>query len=455
MRIFANNSKYAFYLLLLFLLSLVANNIHFDENFPLYFFHVLIAIISIIIVMRKDCAMMVQGAGVFFLVFFSLFPIYELSNEIIYWQGAAFTSEIRLFGAVISFIFVLLFWCALSIRFSFSTGFSLFIQKLFEIDEISTKKFRVLIFFSTIAFLLLFHFYSYHAQSLFVKGGEHSIDLNVDTKTAYIIIEFFLRPLIFNISLVCILFSPKSIFFKIFLILIMVFACSPSGVSRFLVAALYMPLVIIALMSQLSNKKIILSYYFYLYPSLLLLGLCMIFPILEIFRNFSFEKFSEFSYIHYQMSGSFDAFQLFLRALDVGQINYGYGFLGALLFFIPRSIWPSKPMTSSIEIAQLSDLSWVNVSMPIIGELYLNFWYFGIILGSPLIALLFKKIDSFYLRYKCSNLSLGHLVYFQLACLVVINFRGGFLSTFAYTVSILITWLLIAVILVEKGDYKD
>jgi len=453
MQFFTNNLKYEFYLLVLLSFILIAINVQIDENALLYLVHILIGIISVIIVTRKDCAMMTQASGIFFLVFFSISPIYELSNEIIYWEGEVFTYKTRLIGVIMTFLFVLFFWLALSIKFSFNNGCSSLIQKLFSINTITTKEKRLFLFFSIIGFFFLLHLYSYQIQSLFVISGEFAVDLNIDTKASYLIVQFFLRPLIFNMGLVYILFSSKTMFYKIFLILLIICVCSPSGVSRFLVAALYMPLILLGLMCRL-KKKIVFSHNFYAFPSLLLISLFVIFPLIEIFRNFSFEKFNNFSYFENQLGGSFDAFQMFLRALDVGSVNYGYGFLGAFLFFIPRAIWHSKPVTSGLEISQLSSLRLENVSMPIIGELYLNFWYFGIILGAPLIALLFKKIDSYYLRYKCSNFSLGHLVYLQLACLVVINFRGGLLSTLAYTISILLTWFLIVLILGTKSNLK-
>ena len=172
-----------------------------------------------------------------------------------------------------------------------------------------------------------------------------------------------------------------------------------------------------------------------------------------MFRDFYIEKFNNFSFYEYQLGGSFDAFQMFLRALELGSVSYGYGFIGVLLFFIPRSIWPSKPLTSGIEISQLANLRLENVSMPIIGELYLNFWYFGIIFGAPLLAMFFKQIDWYYLKYKNSHLSLGHLVYFQLVGLVIYNLRGGLLSSFAFTVSILTTWLIIFFMIDPKNTH--
>ncbi|MBT8534602.1 oligosaccharide repeat unit polymerase [Polynucleobacter paneuropaeus] len=430
------------------------NQLDLYQNFPLILTHVLIGIISVKIVVRLDCGMLTQAAGIFFLIFFSIFPINELNNEIIYWGGEDFTGEARLFGACATLLFVFFFWTALNVKFSSSNINHPLINKLFIIQTISAKKVKWLIFFSFFGMLILFQIYDFQLYSLFVKGGEFSEGSNVESKIAHLFVEFFLRPMLFNMGLTYILLSPKNVIYKAFFILVMFFSASPSGISRFLVAALYMPLVLAILMIRRHKNSVALSHNLYLFPSLLLLGLIFIFPLLEVFRDFSIEKLTNFSFSEYQNGGHFDAFQMFLRALDVGVINYGYGFLGALLFFIPRSIWPSKPVTSGIEISQLSDLRLDNVSMPIIGELYLNFWYFGIIFGAPLIALLFKKIDSIYLKYKCSSLSLGHLIYFQLAGLVIYNMRGGFLSSFAYTVSILMTWLLIGLILAAKMPFN-
>jgi oligosaccharide repeat unit polymerase len=446
------NSKYVFYLLLLILFSLIVTKFRFDENALFYLLHFYIGIISVLIVKRKDCAMLTQASGIFFVVFFSVFPIIELSNEIIYWEGKSFTIENRLLGTSMVFLFVFFFWLTLNIKFYCKNNRISYFQKLFEINDIPVKKFYLLLFFLITLFFFELNILSYNITSLFVKGGEFGYVIDFDTKANYLFFEFFVRPLIFNIGLACILLSKNKIFYKIFILFIILFAASPSGISRFLFAALYIPLLMIALMSRYRKKKIVISDNLYLFPILLLIGFFFIFPLIEIFRNFSFEKFGDFSYDSYQLGGSFDAFQMFLRALEVGNINFGYGFLGTLFFFIPRSIWPSKPVGSGLEISQLSNLRLENVSMPIIGELYLNFWYFGIFLGSISVALLFKKIDSYYLRNKCCNLSLGHLMYFQLAVLVIVNFRGGILSTFAYTVSILTTWILIFVILVSKDN---
>ena len=446
-----NRSAYLFCVLVMLPFGYILSDIDFHKNFLLVFVHVIIGFISIKIIMRKDSAMLVQAAGVFFLIFFAIFPIYELSNNIIYWDGDDFSSEIRFFGTFAVFIFVLFFWTALTITLPYNKKGLPFFFSLFRIHAVSAQKKKWFFFYSIIGIFLLFNLYQFQILALFVKGGEFGDGLNVDLKAGFLFVEFFLRPLIFNMGLVVVLLGSNNIFHKIFFILVMIFSASPSGVSRFLVAALYMPLVLAILMGRKNKNEINLSDNFYLFPNLLLFGTFFLFPLLDVFRNFSFERFSNFSFFEHVVGGSFDAFQMFLRALEFGSVNYGYGFLGVLLFFIPRSIWPSKPITSGIEISLLAGLRNENVSMPIIGEFYLNFWFFGIIIGASLTAIILKKIDWYYLRHKNSNLSLGHLLYFQLAGLVMYNMRGGLLSSFAYTVSILTTWLIITHVLNSKN----
>lgn len=75
MRHFLDNSKYLFYLLLSLLIGLIVHEFHFDQNILLYLLHIYIGIISVMIMIRKDCAMLTQASGVFFLIFFQFFQL--------------------------------------------------------------------------------------------------------------------------------------------------------------------------------------------------------------------------------------------------------------------------------------------------------------------------------------------------------------------------------------------
>lgn len=437
------DARWLFYGQILVLVGAVLVEIRHLEDLPLIFAHLLIALFAIAVIVRKNAGMLTQAAGIFFFMFFAIIPIHELNNEIIYWEGSALSYEQRTIGALASLLFVALFYWVLKVEFP---KLQINSRSAFQNQNISTRRARGAILIALALLLLVFKLYSFNILALFVKGGEFGGDMNVDAKASFLMGEFFLRPLIFNLGLALIFLSHMGRALKFFCLTIMVVAASPSGVPRFLVAALYLPIVLVYLSSTWRNNRPRLQEHKYLLPNLLLFGLAFVFPFLEVFRYFSFEKLNSFDLFEYLEVGHFDAYQMFMRALDVGTINYGYGFLGTLFFFVPRSIWESKPITSGIEISQIAGLRLDNVSMPIIGEFFLNFWYVGIIIGPVIIALLLKIVDEAYGRYNAQQISLRHLVYFELVGLVVYNMRGGLLSSFAYTVSILFTWALIHLI---------
>jgi len=80
-------------------------------------------------------------------------------------------------------------------------------------------------------------------------------------------------------------------------------------------------------------------------------------------------------------------------------ISWGYQLLGSIFFFIPRSIWTTKPVGSGFTVANLFGWDFDNVSMPLIGEGYSNFGVFGIVVLAIAMGALLKKIDvNYYLR---------------------------------------------------------
>lgn len=66
--------------------------------------------------------------------------------------------------------------------------------------------------------------------------------------------------------------------------------------------------------------------------------------------------------------------------VDSQGIIWGSNFLGVLLFWIPRSLWPGKPMGTGSIIAQHHGYSYTNVSSPLPAEAYVGFGVVGLIL---------------------------------------------------------------------------
>src|SRR5699024_6386774 len=122
--------------------------------------------------------------------------------------------------------------------------------------------------------------------------------------------------------------------------------------------------------------------------------------------------------------GDFDSFSMLIRAIIVIEqrgIFWGYQLLGSLFFFIPRSIWSTKPVGSGYTVGKILNWDFTNVSMPLIGEFYMNFGQLGVIILAILLGTILKKLDSSYFQH--INNSNSHISFIE----IVFPFTIGFL----------------------------
>ncbi len=87
----------------------------------------------------------------------------------------------------------------------------------------------------------------------------------------------------------------------------------------------------------------------------------------------------------------YDAFSMFACAVfRTGDSGFAAGTytLSVILFFIPRTLWPDKPLASSIELGQFlmqHHSGWFdNLSCPPFGDFYMDFGTFGVVCGGLL-----------------------------------------------------------------------
>ncbi len=108
---------------------------------------------------------------------------------------------------------------------------------------------------------------------------------------------------------------------------------------------------------------------------------------------------------------------------------YGSGIIPAFLFFIPRSLWPGKPVATGYFISQL----WFgkpdpesNLSPLPTGELYINFGIFGLLLGTFLAGKA-VRITNAYLRQHSENVVVW-LAWLSIVPDFATEWRGDFTS---------------------------
>ncbi len=114
--------------------------------------------------------------------------------------------------------------------------------------------------------------------------------------------------------------------------------------------------------------------------------------------------------------------------------THGRQLMGVALFFVPRSVWPDKPIGSGAFLFNQLDLGFNNVACTFLAEGYINFGVVGSLVFAVLMALVIARYDSwFWRRSSHQRFSLSRLFYFVAIGMLFYMLRGDLMSSFAYT----------------------
>lgn len=139
---------------------------------------------------------------------------------------------------------------------------------------------------------------------------------------------------------------------------------------------------------------------------------------------------------------NYDAFANIMATIDYVHkfgFSYGYQLLGGLLFFIPRSIWYSKPYSTGQVVGEhlISDFgfNFSNLSNPLVSESFINFGFLGIIIFPIILAYIFIKMTK-WLR---SHNYLKKIMAFYFAMHLIFLLRGDFTNGYSYYIAPLVS----------------
>ena len=149
------------------------------------------------------------------------------------------------------------------------------------------------------------------------------------------------------------------------------------------------------------------------------------------------DKFNEQGFFDTFNTLNYDAFANLMATVDYvskNDFSFGYQLLSAFLFFIPRSIWPSKPIyTGELVGNYLMDdygFKFNNLSNPMVSEGYINFGLFGVFLMAIFLAFVIAR----QLRWLYSSDTLKSIISFYFAIHMIFLLRGDFTNGFVYYV---------------------
>lgn len=395
-------------------------------------------------------------AFIFFFIFFGFVPLlHQMSIINIYGD------DLNIFDKVKANLIIILGMISFLLGNFIKINF--FDKIINSLPGVKKLNFIYLLVFIFVCFLILYK-WNFDLSLLLTRsmGVQYIFDFTLDTisnpKLEYHLYTKFIRPMPIILLFIFIFFykndqkklnHKKNINNKIllwFLTFSSVFLVFPTGVDRLQAAVFYIPFIII--FTNLWEKP-------YVMQATLTAGVFTVFEFLDKFRYFKTEEFNFNITFDFLKKGHFDAYENFVRAIEIDFITYGNQLLGAILFFVPRLIWNEKPIGSGSALAEKLNYDFAGISMPFIGEGYVNFGIFGSLLFMLVFGILLGNLDRVAWKIKKLNKDCLFLYfYYLLFGLVFYTMRGDLMNSLAFIVTLTLSFWLIVVILKYLGKFK-
>jgi len=131
-------------------------------------------------------------------------------------------------------------------------------------------------------------------------------------------------------------------------------------------------------------------------------------------------------------SGDFDGFQSTINVVAMHDELGGKGgvnLASAMLFFVPRTLWPGKSPGTGGEAAIYEGYPMVNISSPLPSEFYIDFGILGVFVLSLFFGLFIRLCDDYFLHFKKTLDLTGQVLVASIAGYLFIILRGSLVGT--------------------------
>ncbi|MDU1538949.1 MAG: O-antigen polysaccharide polymerase Wzy [Paeniclostridium sordellii] len=402
--------------------------IYMVSDLEIYFsFIPLIISISIAIYMlrRSEFLYFEVSLIIFYILFFVVAPFYQIKNGLLP-NTMPINIELIMRANLYLTIFLLSY---LFFRFNICR------KRITEFKfEIKYQKF--------IGFIMLFiflFFLSLNLNDIVIKIINKSdyMELNINNIKELLMSKYiFFFPIFLLIFKVCNIRKSGNIsiknFIEVIILLLLIFIVkNPFVEKRNSIGPLYIAIGIFLFY----NKRINIKRYFIF----MFIIMIIFFPLASTLthsggitnmgnRHFEFSMTTEFISLNY------DAWSNFMGTIDFVDINgitYGKQLIGSVLFFIPRSLWISKPISTGALIGNYlmgSYGMWFNnLSNPFPSEGYINFGLIGIVFFAFILSSISRCVEIFirsggYLKF----------IGIYIATYMIFFMRGDLMNGFAY-----------------------
>jgi hypothetical protein len=264
-----------------------------------------------------------------------------------------------------------------------------------------------------------------------VEGVRLQSTTQIDSSVIKLFTSFLIRPIPLIALMYFKLIGVKNRLLEVILWIFALISNFPLALARFYFAGLYLPLVFIYFKKIISKR--------YRVSLMIIFGLLFVFPFLNQGRTTTnIEDFTFGLNMDMFIEGHFDNYQNFARVLQHNTITYGKQLLGVLLFFVPRSIYPTKAIGSGGFIAEEYNLNFDHISMNFFGEGFLNFGFIGIVLFTIILATLNSWFDKLANITKYNISAQFKVMYYIYMSMMIFNLRGDLISSVAFTIGLVL-----------------
>lgn len=178
------------------------------------------------------------------------------------------------------------------------------------------------------------------------------------------------------------------------------------------------------------------------------LGFIFLFPLADMFRHISFGDRIVFDPIGSMLSGDFDSHAQVVNAfeyVDENGFTWGRQLMGAILFWVPRAIWPDKPLATGIILADSKGYEFNNLSSPIWAELFVDGGWLFVVVGMFALGFLFRRLDQ-HVEVSLRVRRVPGLLACILPFFSVMAWRGSLMVAFSGLVVILVSAMIVTVV---------
>ncbi|WP_452221571.1 hypothetical protein [Lacinutrix salivirga] len=381
--------------------------------------------------------------NLFFLFFIGISPALQYKKDVFFMgEKSHLTTTNFIFGNLI-FLATLILYTLLYYYFSNKSSYKNngALMTAFKTCT-STFKNSHIFTISILSILVVFGYFEFNLEAVFSR------------KVLWLEIDNYSTPMvaIFNVirgvPLIMLLYfklnGKKNTTLEVVLLILIVISNFPTGISRYRVAATFLPLCLIYI------KPFLRKNYF---TAFFIISFLVVFPYLHHFRYnddlfvnpFNFNMFTELD---------FDSYQNSLNIIVNDIITNGQQFLGTIFFYIPSVYWESKPIGSSYVLANALEYDgFSNVAIGFFAEGYINFGYIGIALFTILLAKINSYCDMRF-WFNTQKESYFTIIYLFLIPFEFLILRGSLRASFANLCGYLFFTLLLFFILRKTSKIK-